>query len=194
MIRSTFIYGPPDDPGPSTAPFIAQGGKAISVLGSGAQRYAPVFVGDVAEVLIKAALDSAAPTGTFALAGPDVLTVDEFVQVVNRGDVKVRHLQGRLARVLAHVLPTLTPALVEVMSADSLPDTTLAAGAFGIDLHAIRDVYRDSPVGNGDTRGRGASGTVVARRAGDHRGDSVASAPRPQDQLHGHLGLLEGHR
>jgi len=155
MIRSTFIYGPPDDPGPSTAPFIAQGGKAISVLGSGAQRYAPVFVGDVAEVLIKAALDSAAPTGTFALAGPDVLTVDEFVQVVNRGDVKVRHLQGRLAPVLAHVLPTLTPALVEVMSADSLPDTTLAAGAFGIDLHAIRDVYRDSPVGNGDTRGRG---------------------------------------
>jgi NADH dehydrogenase len=143
IIRSTFIYGPPDDPGPSTAPFIAHGSKAVSVLGSGAQRYAPVFVGDVAEVLTRAALDPAAPTGTFALAGPDALTVDEFVQVVNGGAVKERHLQGGLARVLAHVLPTLTPALVEVMAADSLPDTTLAADVFGIDLRSIRDVYAD---------------------------------------------------
>jgi uncharacterized protein YbjT (DUF2867 family) len=108
------------------------------VLGSGAQRYAPVFVGDVAEVLMRAALDPAAPTGTFALAGPDVLTVDEFVQVVNGAAVKVRHLQGRLARALAHIMPSLTPALVEVMAADSLPDTTLAADVFGIDLRPIR--------------------------------------------------------
>src|SRR5262245_50122960 len=142
IIRSTFIYGPPDDPGPSTAPFIAHDGKAVSVLGSGAQRYAPVFVGDVAEVLTRAALDRSAPTGTFALAGPDVLTVDEFVQVLNRSGAKERHLQGRFARLLAHLLPTLTPALVEVMTADSLPDTSLAADAFGVDLHQIRDVYQ----------------------------------------------------
>ena len=151
VIRSTFIYGPPDDPGPSTAPFIAHGGRAISVLGSGAQRYAPVFVGDVAEVLMRAALDPTAPTGTFALGGPDVLTVDEFVEVLNGGVVKERHLPRRLARVLAHVLPTLTPALVEVMTADSLPDTTLADEVFGIDLHSIRTVYPGGPVGNGDT-------------------------------------------
>src|SRR5215831_14575293 len=93
MIRSTFIYGPPDDPGPSTAPFIAHSGRAISVLGSGAQRYAPVFVGDVAEVLMRAALEPAGPTGTFALAGPDALTVDEFVQVLSGGLAKERHLQ-----------------------------------------------------------------------------------------------------
>jgi len=142
VIRSTFIYGPPEDPGPSTAPFIARGGKAISVLGSGAQRYAPVFVGDVAEVLMCAALDPSAPTGTFALAGPDVLTVDEFVQVVNGGPVNERHIQGRLARVLAHLLPTLTPALVEVMTADSLPDTALASEVFGLDLRPIRDIYQ----------------------------------------------------
>jgi len=151
VIRSTFIYGPPDDPGPSTAPFIAQGGKAISVLGSGAQRYAPAFVGDVAEVLIRAALDPATPTGTFALAGPDVLTVDEFVQVVNGGVVKERHLHGRVARVLAHLLPTLTPALVEVLTSDSLPDTTLAADVFGIDLHSIRAVYEDTLPRSGST-------------------------------------------
>ena len=63
IIRSTFIYGPPDDPGPSTAPFIAHGRKAVSVLGSGAQRYAPVFVGDVADVLRRAALDPSASIG-----------------------------------------------------------------------------------------------------------------------------------
>jgi NADH dehydrogenase len=142
VLRSTFIYGPPDDPGPSTAPFIARGGRAVSVLGTGDQRYAPVFVGDVAETLMRTALDPSAPTGTFALAGPDVLTVDEFVQVVNGGNVKQRHIPGRLARVLAHVLPTLTPALVDVMTADSLPDTTLAAEVFAIELHRIRDVYQ----------------------------------------------------
>ena len=141
VVRSTFIYGPPDDPGPSTAPFIAHGRKAISVLGSGAQRYAPVFVGDVAEVLVRAALDPSGPTGTFALAGPDVLTVNEFAQTVNPNGAKVRHLQGRSARILAHVLPKLTPALVDVMTADSLPDTTLAADAFGVELHSIRDLY-----------------------------------------------------
>jgi len=92
-------------------------------------------------VLIRAALDPSAPNGTFALAGPDVLTVDEFVQVLSRGQAKERHLQGPLAGLLAHVLPNLTPA-VEVMSTDSLPDTTLAAEAFEIDLHRIRDVYQ----------------------------------------------------
>ena len=142
VIRSTFIYGPPDDPGPSTAPFIAHGRRGVSVLGSGIQRYAPVFVDDVATALIQAALDPSAPTGTFALAGPDVLTVDEFVRVVNGGAVKLRHLQGGLARVLAHTLPSLTPALVEVMAADSLPDTTLATEVFEIDVRPIRDVYQ----------------------------------------------------
>lgn len=146
IIRSTFIYGPPDDPGPSASPFIAHGGKPVFVLGSGAQRYAPIFVGDVAEVLTRAALDSSAPTGTFALAGPEALTIDEFVQVLNGGVVRERHLQGRLASVIARLLPTLNPALLEVMAADSLPDTALAADVFGIDVRSIRDVYEHAPV------------------------------------------------
>jgi len=160
VIRSTFIYGPPDNPGPSTTPFIAHGRKPVTVLGSGAQRYAPVFVGDVAEALMRAALDPSAPTGTFALAGPDATTVDQFVEVVNGGAVKVRHLQGRSARALAHILPTLTPALVEVMAADSLPDTTLAADAFRLDLHSIRDVYHYAPAG----RSAASRGPIVRRR------------------------------
>jgi len=142
VIRATVVYGPPDDPGPSTAPFIAHGRKAVSVLGSGAQRWAPVFVGDVADVLMRAALDPSASIGTFALGGPDVFTVDEFVRLLSGGPARTRHLQGRPARLLAHVLPTLTPALVEVMSADSLPDTTPAAEVYGIDLRRMHDVYQ----------------------------------------------------
>lgn len=61
--------------------------------------------------------------------------------MLNGGGVKERHLAGLVARVLAHVSPKLTPALVEVMAADSLPDTTLAADVFGIDMRRIRDVY-----------------------------------------------------
>src|SRR5262249_37902174 len=142
VIRSTFIYGPPDDPGPSTAPFIAHGRKGDSVLGIGTQRYAPGFVDDVATALIQATLAPSAPTGPSELAGPDVRAVDGFVPLVNGGAVKERLLKGRLARVLGHVLPTLSPGLVDVLAADSLPDTALAADAFSLDLRSIRDVYQ----------------------------------------------------
>src|SRR5262249_24009500 len=117
----------------------------VRVIGRGSQRCAPVCVGHVARVLMRGTLDLSAPAGTYALAGPDVLTVDEFVGVVSGGRVRERHLQGRLARALAHFLPRLTPALVEVMDADSLPDTTLSADGCGLNLHSIRDVYQLAP-------------------------------------------------
>jgi NADH dehydrogenase len=141
VIRSTFIYGPPDDPGPSAAPFIAGNGKAVSVIGTGGQRWAAVFVGDVVEALTRAALDPAAPTGIFALAGPEAVTVDAFVDALNRHHVKKRHLRGAFARALALVVPALTPTMVDVLASDSLADGPLITDTLGLELRRIGDFY-----------------------------------------------------
>ena len=69
--------------------------------------------------------------------------VDEFAETLSGNDVRERHLGPRLARVLAHVVPSLTPALVAVLAADSLPDPSLALATdvLGLELHRLTDVY-----------------------------------------------------
>ena len=143
IVRSTFIYGPPDNPGPSATPFISKHGKPVSVIGSGTQRYAPVYVGDVADALVRLALDAAGPTGVLALGGPDTMTADEFADRLSGHDVRERHLGTRVARLLSHVVPSLTPALVAVLAADSLPDQgiRLANDALDLELRHLEDVY-----------------------------------------------------
>lgn len=140
VLRSTFVFGPPGDPGPSFAPFLAHGARPVSVLGRGDQRIAPIFVEDVAEVLVRAAVDRGAPTGTFGLGGPEVLTFDEMIALVNGGHARERHLPPSVARLLAHLVPALSPPLVDVLLADSLPPEPSAADAFGVTLHGPREV------------------------------------------------------
>jgi NADH dehydrogenase len=141
VIRSTFIYGPPEEPGPSAAPFLTSGGS-VSVIGTGHQRWAPVYVGDVVEALTRVALDPGVPTGTFALAGPDEMTVDAFVEALNRRHIRERHLSGRVARVVSHLVPALTRTMVAVLEADSLADGRLISDVLGLELHKVSDVYK----------------------------------------------------
>jgi len=148
VLRSTFIFGPPESPGPSATPFISNGSKPVMVIGSGRQRYAPVHVEDVADVVVRFALDPSTAAGTYSLAGPDTLTVDEFADTLSNRDVKERHLSPRLARALAHVVPSLTPAMVDVLAADSLPEAglPLAADVLGLDFRHLTTVYAQGTV------------------------------------------------
>lgn len=72
------------------------------------------------------ATGAATGAGTYSRAGPDTLTVDE----------------------LTHVVPSLTPALVDVLAADSLPEAGLpiAADALGLDLRHLANVYVQTTV------------------------------------------------
>jgi uncharacterized protein YbjT (DUF2867 family) len=140
VLRSTFVFGPPDDPGPSFAPFLAREGRPVTLIGRGDQPMAPVFVDDVAEVVVRAALAPSAPTGTFGLGGPDVLTLDEMVALLNGTPPRTRHVPPSVARLLAHVVPTLSPALVDVLLAASLPPEPQAATAYGVRMHGPREV------------------------------------------------------
>lgn len=140
-LRCPWIFGPPADPGPSFAPFLSHGGKPVTVIGRGDQRMAPVFVEDVAEAIVRGGLDPAAPTGVFALAGPQELTLDAMIALLDGAGVRERHVPPSLARLLAHLSPQLNPTLVEVLLADSLPRDPSAAEALGLTLRSPAEVY-----------------------------------------------------
>jgi uncharacterized protein YbjT (DUF2867 family) len=143
IFRCDHIYGPPREPGPTASAFLATSGRVI-LLGSGTQRLSPLFRDDVVEAIMHAALDPDTPTGTFELAGPDVVTADELVRLLNSTPVRLRRIPAVVARLLAHVVPTLTPELVDVLLADAVPteDTAATARRFGVGLHRIADVWR----------------------------------------------------
>lgn len=141
VLRCPWIFGPPSDPGPSFAPFVSRGGKPITVIGDGGQRMAPVFVDDVAEGIARGALHEDAPAGTFALAGPQELTLDEMVALLAGAAVRERHVPPSIARLLAHVSPQLSPTLVDVLLSDSLPRDPSFAQALGLTMRAPGEVH-----------------------------------------------------
>ena len=143
VFRCTHVFGPPAEPGPTVSALLADRGRAVWVPGSGTQRVAPVYRDDVVEAIV-AALDPTAYHGRFDLAGPEVLTMDEFVDAVNGGAARLRHVPPLIARALAHAAPGLTPEVVEIMLADSVADPTRAVRAFGLELRRVGDVYRQT--------------------------------------------------
>jgi hypothetical protein len=83
------------------------------------------------------------PTGTFELAGPEAVTVDEFVRHVGGEGVRIRHIQPWAARLLARLLPSLPWPLVDVMLGDCLPksDPRQTVRRFGFTLHRLSEVW-----------------------------------------------------
>ena len=143
IFRCDHIYGPPSQPGPTASAFIAKSGR-VTLLGNGTQQLAPLYRDDVVEAILHAALDPETPTGTFELAGPDVVTAEEFARLVNSKPIRIRRTPVILARLLGRVVPTLTPELVDVLLADAIPTEDVAASArlFGVELHRVADVWR----------------------------------------------------
>jgi NADH dehydrogenase len=140
VFRCTHIVGPPDAPGPMAESLLAPPTGRVRVLGNGRQLVQPVFLGDVAAALA-AALEGG-PPGTYDLAGPDWMSLDELVLLLNRNrDVHLRHLPGLLARALARVWPALPPALVDVMLRDSVGEAEPALAAFSLRLTSLKDVW-----------------------------------------------------
>jgi NAD(P)H dehydrogenase (quinone) len=143
IFRCDHIYGPPSEPGPTASAFAAKSGK-VTLLGSGTQQLAPLYRDDVVEAILHAALDPETPTGTFEFAGPDTMTTEEFARLVNSEPIRIRRTPAMLARLLGHVVPGLTPELVDVMLADTVPteDVTATARLFGVELRRPFEVWR----------------------------------------------------
>jgi NADH dehydrogenase len=143
IFRCDHIYGPPSEPGPTASAFLAKHGR-VTILGTGTQRLAPLYRDDVVDAILHAALDPETPTATFELAGPDTMTADAFAHLLNTQPMRMLRVPVRAARLLGHVLPTLTPELVDVMLTDAVPTEDVAATArrFGVQLHRVVDVWR----------------------------------------------------
>jgi NADH dehydrogenase len=143
VIRSTHIFGPRDDPGRTVEEFATYGDARVSVLGKGRQAVQPVFVGDVAEAVVRAALDPGVRPGTYELGGPETMTLDDFIAVVDGRRPHDRRLRPFYAFAASHFVHGLTPALVGVLLRESVARPPLARDALGLaSLRAPGDVWR----------------------------------------------------
>jgi uncharacterized protein YbjT (DUF2867 family) len=141
ILRSAHIFGDPAHPGPLAHACLAQDDRPVRVIGTGSQRWSPIYVGDVVDALVHAALNASTAYGTFDLAGPQVMTADTFVDLLNCRAVEKFHLHGgapRLAGYAAHGLP---PAMVEQLEADRWSVDTTAVDRFGLSLRSVTSVW-----------------------------------------------------
>jgi NADH dehydrogenase len=143
IFRCLHIFGPPDHPGPTVNAFLAKRG-AVTVPGSGRQRIQPLYVGDVVSAVLHAATHEDAPVGTFDLGGPEEMSMDDFARGVNKPDVKIRHLPAPIARLGSRLVPSLTPALIDLLLCDNVTATPAVemGERFGFTPHRLGEIWR----------------------------------------------------
>ena len=143
VFRCTHIIGSPDAPGPTASAMLLGGKSSVTVLGSGKQRVTPVFVGDVVAAIL-AALESD-QSGTFDLQGPEEMSIDDLVRILNRSDrVRISHVPGLVARSLQFLGPKLPGALIDVMLNDCRSENPTAQSAFDLPLTSLHRVWASS--------------------------------------------------
>jgi uncharacterized protein YbjT (DUF2867 family) len=145
IVRPSWIYGPEDR---ALNRFVTfhRWLPFVPVVGDGQQRLQPVFVHDVAE-LVSRAIEADAPTGTFEIGGPEVMSMAEVLRAMMalRGRTKpllhvppaLAKLAGAVARLLPR--PPLSPGAVDFLTGDALADTGPMEAAFGLRLTPLRE-------------------------------------------------------
>lgn len=140
IFRCTHIVGSPSSPGPTAASLLATNKNSVTVLGTGKQRVAPVYLGDVVTA-IEAAISSG-QAGTFDLQGPEEMSLDELVRRLNASlRVSITHIPAVVARSLRFIGPKLPAPLIDVMLNDSRSEHPTAHLAFGFSLTSLDRVW-----------------------------------------------------
>jgi NADH dehydrogenase len=152
IMRPSIMFGPEDDFFNRFAA-LARMSPALPLVGGGATRFQPVFVGDVATAIADAIEGKAKGGTTYELGGPEVKTFKELMQFVLATIERKRllvPLPFLLARMHAAFLqympkPMLTPDQVELLRADNVvSEAAKAAGrtlkAFGIEPDSIEAI------------------------------------------------------
>lgn len=127
ILRPSIVFGPEDDFFNRFAS-LARFAPVLPLVGGGETRFQPVFVGDVAQAVLKA-LDGRAKAGTtYELGGPEVKTFREILEFVLATIERRRLLVPvpfGLAKLKAYVLqflpkPPLTPDQVDLLRVDNV--------------------------------------------------------------------------
>lgn len=127
VIRPSVVFGPEDDFFNRFAA-LARMMPALPLVGGGGTRFQPVYVGDVAEAIVKAVVGAARPGATYELGGPDIVTfkkVLEFVLATTQRARLLLPLPFWAASLQASVLqflpkPPLTPDQVQLLRSDNV--------------------------------------------------------------------------
>jgi NADH dehydrogenase len=152
ILRPSVLFGPEDDFFNKFAA-LARIAPALPLIGGGATRFQPAYVGDVAEA-IALAVDGQAKAGTtYELGGPEVFTFKELMEFV-LATVERRRLLVPLpffaAKLKASFLqlmtkPLLTPDQVELLRSDNVVSNEASAQGrtlegLGIAPHAVAGI------------------------------------------------------
>ena len=119
---------------------MATSAPALPLIGGGATKFQPVYVGDVAEAVARAVTRGDAAGRTFELGGPDVYSFREVLELVCRETGRNRPLLPvpfPVARLMGSVFQTvgllgLTPPLTRDQVVMLQSDNVVSSGALGL--------------------------------------------------------------
>jgi NADH dehydrogenase len=154
ILRPSIVFGPEDQFFNRFAA-MAMISPMLPLIGSGRTRFQPVYVGDVADAVLKCIEEPAAAGRTYELGGPKIYNFRELVELL-LGEIRRKRLlidvpfgvaefQARLMSVLPS--PPLTPDQVELLRSDNVVSSgALTLATLGITptaVEAILPTYLD---------------------------------------------------
>jgi uncharacterized protein YbjT (DUF2867 family) len=128
---------------------IARYSPLVPVFGSESLTVQPVWVGDVATAVVKAAMDPGTDGSVYELGGPQPMTIPDVIDVIKRGtgsaSVPVRlpgFLSDTLVRLGEQLLshPPVTEEQLVSLAAGGTCDPNPAAVTFGLRMRSLADV------------------------------------------------------
>jgi uncharacterized protein YbjT (DUF2867 family) len=148
ILRPSVVFGPEDDFFNRFAA-LAVMSPVLPLIGGGETRFQPVYVGDVADAVIRALDDPAAAGRTYELGGPKIYTFRALLELMLAEIRRHRHFidlpfglaafQARLMSLLPH--PPLTPDQVEMLRRDNVVSSgALTLATLGIEPVAVEAI------------------------------------------------------
>ena len=139
ILRPSIVFGPEDDFFNRFAA-MARLSPFLPLVGGGHTRFQPVFVGDVADVILRAFTDPSMRGKTYELGGPTVYSFKELMQIMLRETCRRRllvPLPFALAAFQAFFLqfipkPLLTPDQVTLLKSDNVVTSANTFASLGI--------------------------------------------------------------
>jgi uncharacterized protein YbjT (DUF2867 family) len=141
ILRPSVVFGPEDQ---FTNRFagLARMSPMLPLIGGGATRMQPVYVGDVAAAVAKAADGKAKAGATYELGGPEVLTMREIMEIIlaiterNRMLVSLPFGLAKLQALFLQFAPgplKLTPDQVELLGSDNVVSDAAKAASLSLE-------------------------------------------------------------
>ena len=127
ILRPSIIFGPEDKFFNTFASF-SQFSPMLPLIGNGATRFEPIYVGDVAEAIVRSLTNNQSQKKIYELGGPSVYSFKELMEILLKEIKKKRILipiPFSLAKINSYFLqlmpkPLLTPDQVELLKYDNI--------------------------------------------------------------------------